>query len=245
MGGTIDLESEFGKGTKAFFKIPFRMPSPEALKSTADENNISDSVSDRLQYDASVNWRGSEASEHSPQTDILNPNFIEHNSQSPSVKPESRSRTSSIHSQPGDVRVNRISIDNSDSAFSPVTPNQVLSKGSNSVDMKSLLPTDTRPQYHVLVVEDNHINQQIAMKIVKKLGFTVSAVWNGKVRKPELRLINPLLRCCIVATRERLTSYIGSIGLSFGSQHQSSCIERTCTYISSRLLSCYTTAFAQ
>jgi len=180
MGGTIDLESEFGKGTKAFFKIPFRMPSPETLKSTADENAISDGVSDRLQHDASVNWRGSEASEHSPQTDFLNMNLIEHHGQSPATKSGSRSRTGSIHSQPGDVRVNRISMDNGDSVFSPVIPNQIMSRNNNP-DMKSLLPTDTRPQYHVLVVEDNHINQQIAMKIVKKLGFTVSAVWNGKV----------------------------------------------------------------
>lgn len=33
---------------------------------------------------------------------------------------------------------------------------------------------------HVLVVEDNAINQQIALKTVRKLGFSVNAVWNGK-----------------------------------------------------------------
>lgn len=30
------------------------------------------------------------------------------------------------------------------------------------------------------VVEDNQINQQIALKTIKKLGFSVNAVWNGK-----------------------------------------------------------------
>jgi len=33
---------------------------------------------------------------------------------------------------------------------------------------------------HILVVEDNAINQQIATKTIRKLGFQVSAVWNGK-----------------------------------------------------------------
>ncbi|RMX71474.1 hypothetical protein D0869_15598 [Hortaea werneckii] len=33
---------------------------------------------------------------------------------------------------------------------------------------------------NVLVVEDNAINQQIALKTIRKLGFSVSAVWNGK-----------------------------------------------------------------
>lgn len=37
-----------------------------------------------------------------------------------------------------------------------------------------------RKQTNVLVVEDNPINQQIALKTIKKLGFPVQAVWNGK-----------------------------------------------------------------
>lgn len=37
-----------------------------------------------------------------------------------------------------------------------------------------------RNSVHVLVVEDNHINQQIALKTIKKLNFSVSAVWNGQ-----------------------------------------------------------------
>lgn len=37
-----------------------------------------------------------------------------------------------------------------------------------------------RAKIHVLVVEDNPINQQIAIKTIKKLGFNVSAAWNGK-----------------------------------------------------------------
>nr|OQO16516.1 hypothetical protein B0A51_17152 [Rachicladosporium sp. CCFEE 5018] len=37
-----------------------------------------------------------------------------------------------------------------------------------------------RKATQILVVEDNAINQQIAIKTIKKLGFPVKAVWNGK-----------------------------------------------------------------
>jgi CheY-like chemotaxis protein len=37
-----------------------------------------------------------------------------------------------------------------------------------------------RANIHILVVEDNQINQQIALKTIKKLGFSANAVWNGK-----------------------------------------------------------------
>jgi len=37
-----------------------------------------------------------------------------------------------------------------------------------------------RQKVHILVVEDNQINQQIALKTIKKLHFSVGAVWNGQ-----------------------------------------------------------------
>lgn len=43
------------------------------------------------------------------------------------------------------------------------------------------LTPEARARIHVLVVEDNPINQQIALKTIKKLGFSVNAVWNGQV----------------------------------------------------------------
>ena len=49
-----------------------------------------------------------------------------------------------------------------------------------SHDHSPTLPESERKVIHVLVVEDNAINQQIALKTIKKLGFSVSAVWNGK-----------------------------------------------------------------
>jgi CheY-like chemotaxis protein len=42
------------------------------------------------------------------------------------------------------------------------------------------LSASERANIHVLVVEDNAINQQIATKTIRKLGFQVTAAWNGK-----------------------------------------------------------------
>ncbi|KXJ91220.1 hsp90-like protein [Microdochium bolleyi] len=42
------------------------------------------------------------------------------------------------------------------------------------------MPRSERAKIQILVVEDNAINQQIATKTIEKLGFGVSAAWNGK-----------------------------------------------------------------
>ncbi|KAK1829854.1 putative signal transduction histidine-protein kinase [Podospora conica] len=42
------------------------------------------------------------------------------------------------------------------------------------------LPLSRRADILVLVVEDNAVNQQIAIKTIRKLGFQVEATWNGK-----------------------------------------------------------------
>ncbi|WPH02500.1 two-component system protein a [Acrodontium crateriforme] len=42
------------------------------------------------------------------------------------------------------------------------------------------LSDQERKATNVLVVEDNAINQQIALKTIRKLGFVATAVWNGK-----------------------------------------------------------------
>jgi CheY-like chemotaxis protein/anti-sigma regulatory factor (Ser/Thr protein kinase) len=65
------------------------------------------------------------------------------------------------------------------------------------------LPLSRRADILVLVVEDNAVNQQIAIKTIRKLGFQVEATWNGKEaleyltaarkglkRKPEIILMD-------------------------------------------------------
>lgn len=62
-----------------------------------------------------------------------------------------------------------------------------VDKGKSPTKLRaSILPDEEelskedRAKIHVLVVEDNAINQQIATKTIKKLGFQVSAAWNGR-----------------------------------------------------------------
>ncbi|KAI9714201.1 MAG: hypothetical protein M1812_006422 [Candelaria pacifica] len=51
---------------------------------------------------------------------------------------------------------------------------------SATAEQGSTLSEAERSETHVLVVEDNAINQQIAIKTIRKLNFSVNAVWNGK-----------------------------------------------------------------
>ncbi|RAR08620.1 putative histidine kinase HHK6p [Stemphylium lycopersici] len=76
-----------------------------------------------------------------------------------------------------------VSCGSSEGHTPPLTPN-----GNSAYPLlKSAIPDhlmnlseSEREQVHVLVVEDNHINQQIALKTIKKLHFSVNAVWNGQ-----------------------------------------------------------------
>lgn len=57
------------------------------------------------------------------------------------------------------------------------TPNDPLANTSASCPP---VTNTAKKDLHILVVEDNPINQQIALKTIQNLGFSVSAVWNGK-----------------------------------------------------------------
>ena len=46
--------------------------------------------------------------------------------------------------------------------------------------IQSELSGDARARTQILVVEDNAINQNYAVQIIKRLGFPVRAVWNGR-----------------------------------------------------------------
>ncbi|KAI4925975.1 uncharacterized protein J4E92_006712 [Alternaria infectoria] len=79
-----------------------------------------------------------------------------------------------------------VSCGSSEGHTPPLTPQ--LPNGNSSYpllksaipDHLMSLPDNERQEIHVLVVEDNHINQQIALKTIKKLHFSVNAVWNGQ-----------------------------------------------------------------
>ena len=62
-----------------------------------------------------------------------------------------------------------------------ILPRQSLVRQSMSQSPSSTQLTDAqRKEFHILVVEDNAINQQIALKTIQNLKFPVNAVWNGK-----------------------------------------------------------------
>jgi hypothetical protein len=65
----------------------------------------------------------------------------------------------------------------------PISRTEILGHGITTKipdELMNLTP-EARARIHVLVVEDNPVNQQIALKTIKKLGFSVNAVWNGQV----------------------------------------------------------------
>lgn len=66
--------------------------------------------------------------------------------------------------------------------FSTGDPAIVTSSGATNLAESIVwsLSEAERKLINVLVVEDNPINQQIAIKTIKKLGFPVTAVWNGQ-----------------------------------------------------------------
>ncbi|KAK4498803.1 hypothetical protein PRZ48_009313 [Zasmidium cellare] len=91
-----------------------------------------------------------------------------------------------------ELSVSRPGSDNS-APTTPIIPNKPTHKRDHSAsgipgfspwpDGQPLdvdLSEEERKAVNVLVVEDNPINQQIALKTIKKLGFPVRAVWNGK-----------------------------------------------------------------
>lgn len=67
----------------------------------------------------------------------------------------------------------------------PASPGTAIRRQSSNVRAGAIeravdLSEEERKRIHVLVVEDNPINQQIALKTIKKLHFSVNAVWNGQ-----------------------------------------------------------------
>ncbi|KAK4165715.1 putative signal transduction histidine-protein kinase [Cladorrhinum sp. PSN259] len=152
MKGRMTLESTVGVGTTATFWIPFNRP-VRGLQIPGQLVRI-DPLSDRLQSEMSFSCNSSEY-EHVNSNCSNNgssPSGVECGIGSPLEKIKSHWRNNSSIS---------------------------LSTGGVALPEHELSALE-RSNIFVLVVEDNAINQQIAIKNIQKLGFQVAAAWNGK-----------------------------------------------------------------
>ena len=64
--------------------------------------------------------------------------------------------------------------------YSAHSPAQDAILSARTYDQTASVSAAERKETNILVVEDNAINQQIALKTIKKLGFSAIAVWNGQ-----------------------------------------------------------------
>lgn len=69
---------------------------------------------------------------------------------------------------------------NKSKMFERNSPTVSRSAGESALDEPPNLAPEERQAVRVLVVEDNPVNQKIALKTVEKFHFPVQAVWNGK-----------------------------------------------------------------
>ncbi|KAK0114043.1 hypothetical protein ONS95_014284 [Cadophora gregata] len=79
-----------------------------------------------------------------------------------------------------DLLNQQISSSVTDSYQPPSAPPIRDSSAESTLVPTSKMSPEQRSSFHVLVVEDNPINQTIAIKNIRKLGFPVTAVWNGR-----------------------------------------------------------------
>ncbi|KAF3313050.1 hypothetical protein TWF173_006430 [Orbilia oligospora] len=180
MGGIIELKSVYQKGTTATVKIPFRYPFARSPRSSAGEGlqlPDLDSVPERLQNDTSLSVRSVSEASASPSLNPLGNGDLVTPPVSPLLRETSRPETRSDPAVRGSSLSEPYFRSRSRSTTSSISIPPYL---HSTLDPKIILPMERRIKLHILIVEDNLINQQIATKLVKKLGFTASAVSNGQ-----------------------------------------------------------------
>lgn len=174
MGGNIGLSSKVGVGTTAWFSIPFNKPGHTTSSRSA---SISSDIS-------------------SEGLNVCPRSFERLQQRPPPMRGSSTSRT--YPPSQGECRFH----------IPGTLPDSKLHQLVNALDAPLPPPVPTislevRKHINILVVEDNDINQQIALRMIEKLGFSVSAVPNGvealrylhsctegKARRPDIVLMD-------------------------------------------------------
>jgi len=158
MHGKIRLESKLDSGTTTTFTIPFKKP--EFKAGTSSPMVDFGLLPDRLQSEPSLSCRTSSIDEGKVLSDRLPPPL---HSQRSAV--DSRATTGAATLPP---------------PLLLLPPPPALSSSAEPSIGDVLVEPNQREQFHILVVEDNPINQQIAIKFISSLKFSVAAVWNGR-----------------------------------------------------------------
>ncbi|PMD19299.1 hypothetical protein NA56DRAFT_690619 [Hyaloscypha hepaticicola] len=154
MKGSITLQSTPGVGSKAIFTVPLKVSSycrnPRLDSSTWSPPHPGFRLSERTGLTLTPTWSQNLA-RRSINQDLVNQQISNCVADYPPLP-----------SPPIDRSLRHSSIETLNSSL-PLT-----------------LSPEQRSKVHVLVVEDNAINQTIAIKNIRKLGFPVTAVWNGR-----------------------------------------------------------------
>ncbi|KAI6714863.1 hypothetical protein PZA11_007741 [Diplocarpon coronariae] len=150
MQGSIDLESTPGLGSKATFTVPFEI----------------------------FSWHRNLRQEIRTPSPKMGLRFA------PQIRSPSWAAPFSHRSDNQDLLNRQISCSvTSTSSYQPPSIPSSSREGSMDNTFKpplAHLTPEQRSRIHILVVEDNPINQTIAIKNIRKLGFPVTAVWNGR-----------------------------------------------------------------
>lgn len=195
MGGQLVLESTPEVGTRAILTLPLKRPTLPPLPFTPTQTP--------MQTKRSVS-----SSTSTPVTPV--------GQTTPTKNPAKRPMPRRVQTS---VEAGQIPRFTSASTLTPLNTNPVTTRTASPSPMTAIsshsanaamLSTDARAATKVLIVEDNLINQRIALKTVQKLGFAAAAADNGKEALAWL-LANPvdiILMDCQVCIRHHILAYL-------------------------------------